>query len=171
MTLQTLGYNLEGSYHKQAKAQLEATQNAINAAPPDGLGTSYSIAYFAQKQPLSFPSMRGWVYLPSELLKGRQRHGITVQMDLFTQAASSDLSEARRLITLIRDTWMVKMGFKQGRAGWYALLDIKDYFANPASPQTIGQGRLEMVSRSWVERPDSQPLVIRQQADFKLIFI
>jgi hypothetical protein len=172
MTLETRAYNVNSSYHKIAKAQLLSTQNAINAAPPAGLGTAYSWAYYAQKQADTFPSLRTWIYLPGELLRGKNRRGDTVQHDFFVQSASSDMSEARRLITLARDTWMAKMGFRRPHAGnWFGIFDLKDYFSNPSSPSTIGQFRLEMVSASWQELPDDQPLVIRQQADFKLIFL
>jgi len=166
MSLKTTAFNVEGSFHTLLSGHVATIKTELNAA----LGSNYALVYHAQQQPASFPSVRGWFNQPGQLIAARHRAGATVQVDIFAKSASADMSEARRQVLLIRDSLMDKLGFSTQRNGFYSYFDVKDYFSNPTTPATLSRCRLEL-ARGWRELPDDQPLVIRQLADFRLIFV
>lgn len=169
--LETTGYNVEGGYHKLLKGYTAEVKADLAAAPPAGLGKTYDLLYYAQSRPLTYPCVTSWFYLPEGHLTRSHRRFERVQMEVWTQSPTPDKAEARRLCMLIRATLMQKIGFRKQRARYRAEFPLKDYFANPAAPVTRGKVFLELAS-AWQEREDpDNPLNIRQQADFTLIFV
>lgn len=171
MTLETTAYNVEGSAHKLIKSHVADIKVDLAAAPPAGLGKTYALQYFSQSLPLAYPAVTGWFYLPDGQDERRHRRFEQLQLEVWTQSPTPDKAEARRLAMLIRSTLIAKLGFTQQKARYRAEFPIKDYFSNPSAPASRGKCFIEMISKSWRELPDQDPLVVRQQADFKLIFV
>lgn len=169
--INTYVYNVRSSWNKHIKAQATGIQADLRvwiAAP--GTTRPYSaveLPYYAEKQPESYPSIRGWLLLPDVPTPARSRLVDTVQLDIFIKSLSSATPD-KRLLEFIQGSLMQRLDIRTGRNGFYGYFDVYDYAANPTNPRKIGRCRIE--SRSgFRDMPDDDPLISRRQADFRLI--
>ncbi len=165
MTLDTFGYLTRASFHKLMKAHTATIQSEINAL----IGTSHDLAYYAQMQAETFPSIRGWVYLRDDPDSRLSKLCDMVQLDLFIQSASPTQPDTR-LLELMEAGVRGCLDIRTARDGFYAYFDVKNWLQSSVSPPTIGRCRLELQRPGFVERPD-EPGITRWQADFKLIHL
>lgn len=166
MTLNTTGLNLEGSFNKWLRALVTETQTEINAL----LGSSYTITYYPNRSPESFPSVQSQFFSASGQSRGMLFD--LVQIDVRTQ--SHDLSTPggdRRLSRLITDSLKAKLGFSTKRNDFYAYFPLKDYVSNPSSPATKQNARIELFAQAgWAELPEEDKTLLRHQIDFQIFY-
>lgn len=168
MTLSTYSYNVRRSFHELMTAKAAAILSDLQAFLDDQGTTPYStitLPYYAQKQPESFPSIRGWVYLRDEPNARRHRLEDYIQSDIFVKSASESTPDIR-LIEFIEGSLRERLNLKTSRNGFYAYFPVLDYVSDPVSPRQIGNCRIE--TSGWRDAPDDDPLITRWLAEFKI---
>lgn len=171
MTLDTYLYNVQSSWNKLLKAHAEAIQADLrNWVALPGTAKPYStinLPYFAQKQPESFTSIRGWIYLEDVPNPPRRRLEDHVQVDIFVKNVSASTPDTR-VLKFIQRTLLTKLDIRTGRNAFYGYFPVLDYASNPTTPRQIGRCRIESKT-GFRDAPDTDPLIMRKMADFKLI--
>lgn len=162
----TRGFDVEASFHKTVRAKLLVVQNAINTA----LGTSYTIAYYPQRNAETFPSVRSWFFQSGGISKGRHAFVSRVQIDIYVKS-DDPTKENRQLLTLIRDNLAHELGITTQRSAFHAYFNASGYFANALTPPDRGMARLELANPGgWRDVPQGDPYVRCLSLDFNIFY-
>jgi hypothetical protein len=162
MSLNTTLFDVKASFNTLLAGIVASIQTDLNAT----FGTDYMIDFSAQREDVTYPSVRVWWY--SEAGINNRRFVSRVQIDVFTQAQPQNPDD--RLPTLIKENILKGLGFNTIRTQFVTWVQPNGHIANPTTPVASGRKyKIELESREGFRFiPDPDPTIWHYAASLKI---